>query len=394
MEPQFMKRINFTTATINGLTPGTVRYEVGDLKVPTLVLRIGPRAKSWSANLKRHGRRYRVDLGRFPEVGVAEARIAAVKAAADVLSDKHIEVAVKRKGAMTFGEAFAEYLARVDNAATRRNYESCFRVHLVKIHRYRLDAISAEIVSDLHREISTRSPSKANLSARLIRAVLNFQRRRGAVTLPDPTTILSHERKWNTIARKVRAVPARSVPDFIQRVETLNVIPTSASEATLFALYSGCRISEVLNLKWSDVDLVSGSFRLTETKSGRPATLPLINQTEAIVRRRMKSLDRNPVYLFPSPVNKERPIVDVRNIFERLEADGFGTYSAHDLRRGFAAALDATGAGSFAIRRLLNHSLNADSDVTAGYITSELSTLRKFAQAAGDFLSKGGDDNG
>jgi len=386
-----MKRLNLTATIIHALPPSDGRIELGDTKVPALSLRIGPSSKSWTANIKRHGRRYRVSLGTFPSVTVAEARILATKAVGDILSEKHVAATTKRKAALTFATAFEQYMEKIDNPATQRNYRSCFNVHLAPIHKHRLDAITAESVATLHRQITENSPSKANLAGRLVRAVMNHHIRRGAITLTAPTMILSAENRWNRIHRKTRAIPARQVPEFIQRVMALDIVPTAASEAALFALFTGCRAGEVLGLRWQDIDLDVGSFRLPVTKSGRPATMPLITQTREILSRRLVSFDRHPVWVFPSPQKPDRHIVDFRITFERLEADGFGRYSAHDLRRGFAAALDATGCGAYALKRLLNHAQNSDADVTVGYVGSELTTLRRFAQAAGDFLARGGD---
>jgi integrase len=182
------------------------------------------------------------------------------------------------------------------------------------------------------------------------------------------------------------------VPEFIARVLALDIVPTAASDAALLCLFTGCRAGEVLSLRWEDIDSEVGSFRLPVNKSGRPVTLPLTIQTREIVERRRAHRDRHPVWVFPSPQKADSHIVDFRGVFERLAADGFGTFSPHDLRRGFAAALDATGCGAYALKRLLNHSQNSDSDVTSGYVNSELSTLRRFAQAANDFLANGGDN--
>ncbi len=57
------------------LKPKNERYEVRDLLVRGLILRIGKKGeKVWEAMVSRAGKRKRVRLGTFPAVSVKEAR--------------------------------------------------------------------------------------------------------------------------------------------------------------------------------------------------------------------------------------------------------------------------------------------------------------------------------
>ena len=54
----------------------------------------------------------------------------------------------------------------------------------------------------------------------------------------------------------------------------------------LFGLYTGMRRGEIMPLRWEDVDLEAGLFRVEETKTGVPLELPVTRQLGAILARR------------------------------------------------------------------------------------------------------------
>src|SRR5262245_26898960 len=71
-------------------------------------------------------------------------------------------------------------------------------------------------------------------------------------------------------------------------------------------LYTGCRLSEVLNLQWDRVDLEAGTIMLSETKAGRPQAVVL----NSLARQVLKSLPRTKgsPWVLPSRDDPERPL--------------------------------------------------------------------------------------
>ena len=57
-------------------------------------------------------------------------------------------------------------------------------------------------------------------------------------------------------------------------------------ELLLFGLYTGMRRGETMPLRWEDVDLEKGLFRVEETKTGVPLELPVTRQLGEILARR------------------------------------------------------------------------------------------------------------
>lgn len=74
-----MVKIRFADAVLHGLKPRKIRYDVHDSQDTGLLLRISPQGrKTWMVNYRsRTGVQQQRALGKFPAMGVAEARQAA-----------------------------------------------------------------------------------------------------------------------------------------------------------------------------------------------------------------------------------------------------------------------------------------------------------------------------
>ena len=143
-----------------------------------------------------------------------------------------------------------------------------------------------------------------------------------------------------------------------------------------FALYSGKRLGEILDLKWSDVDLESGlvTFQGVNTKNGRTSTVP-VNQTCLEVLKQAKSI-RKGAYVFPN--SKGKRFVNFTHYWYRIRKkaglDGKG-YRFHDLRHTFASHLASTGeVDIYTLKELLGH---RSLEMTQRYAHLTNTSLRK-----------------
>jgi integrase len=129
---------------------------------------------------------------------------------------------------------------------------------------------------------------------------------------------------------------------------------------------TGCRLSEVLNARWADVDLDAAVWRIPRPKSGKPETLPLAPATVEAIRDLPRQLG-NP-YLIPGKkpgthrvdlkdawdaVRKAAGLTEV--VGEGDDAKVIGTARLHDLRKTFGLHV-AKAAGLAVASRLLRHS--------------------------------------
>jgi integrase len=60
----------------------------------------------------------------------------------------------------------------------------------------------------------------------------------------------------------------------------IDALPRSLKALFVIAFHSGCRLGEVLNMRWSDVDLKNRIIRLPKTKNGKKRNLPFWGSIE------------------------------------------------------------------------------------------------------------------
>lgn len=121
----------------------------------------------------------------------------------------------------------------------------------------------------------------------------------------------------------------------------------------LLALTTGARKGELLNLKWSDVDLKNRTARLGKTKNGKPRQLPL---TQPIIEELIKFRAHSDCLVFPSTICESRPF-DIKKAWNKALAESkVGTCRFHDLRHTAASNLVKAGRTLFEVGTLLGHS--------------------------------------
>lgn len=177
--------------------------------------------------------------------------------------------------------------------------------------------------------------------------------------------------------------PARKVKMFSEADNLKERILTEGEERLLlvsccehmkdivtFALNTGMRLGEILNLKWANVDMKSGTIKVEFTKSGKTRIVP-VNQTlrEMLARPRK----RGEVYVFTNPDSKDRFRETKRSFKTGCRRAGIEGLRFHDLRHTFASRLVQNHVDVGTVRKLLGHSTLL---ITQRYIHSDETTLR------------------
>lgn len=121
----------------------------------------------------------------------------------------------------------------------------------------------------------------------------------------------------------------------------------------LMALTTGARRSELLRLRWRDVDLLdNGVAYVATSKNGEPRVLPL---TKPLIRELLR-FRRDPERLvFESPRIPGKPMA-IEMPFRRAVADAkLQNFRFHDLRHSCASYLAQSGASLLEIADVLGH---------------------------------------
>lgn len=126
--------------------------------------------------------------------------------------------------------------------------------------------------------------------------------------------------------------------------------------------FTGCRLGEVENLKWSEVDFENSLLRLEDTKTGR-SVRPL-GEAARDVLRTIKPREGHP-YVFPAERLKDRPFAGMKRAYRKLFADaGLAGVTPHVLRHSFASVGADLGFTDSTIGAMLGH---AGSGITSRY---------------------------
>ena len=133
-------------------------------------------------------------------------------------------------------------------------------------------------------------------------------------------------------------------------------------------LLTGLRRSEVLGLRWEDVDLVGRTLTVKDTKNHRDHPLPLPDYLAGLLER----MPRHGANVFEG----SRGLSSARR-------SGV-PFCIHDLRRTFATIADSLDIPGYAVKALLNH--KGGSDVTAGYVVASVERLREPMQKITDYV--------
>ena len=125
---------------------------------------------------------------------------------------------------------------------------------------------------------------------------------------------------------------------------------------------TGCRRSEIISLKWNDVDLENSCLRLSESKEGastRPIGIPVIEFLEE--HRKTQT----GIYVFPGS-RTNGPFGSFPNQWKKIfEGSPLEDITAHILRHSFASVANDLGFTESTIAALVGHSTGT---VTSKYI--------------------------
>lgn len=144
-------------------------------------------------------------------------------------------------------------------------------------------------------------------------------------------------------------------------------------DTVLILLYTGMRVSEMLHLKKSDVNLRHGYIRITKSKTvSGIRTIPIHHRIAPLVAKRMHSSGDYLVTNAGKPYDYSCYCIIWRSVMQIIKANG---HTTHDCRHTVATLLDNAGANETAKRRILGH---AGGDVTERvYTHKNIRQLRK-----------------
>jgi len=166
--------------------------------------------------------------------------------------------------------------------------------------------------------------------------------------------------KENPVSKISRYKEGKPRERFLAKEEIekiLSICKTSKSPhlyaVTLFAICSGARKGEILNLKWKDVDFERQTATFRETKNGETRTIPLSSPIMNCLSDERKKRTRISEYVFPSEDGIQP--ADIRTAWEYAVRQAGLTICFHTLRHTAASHLTMGGASMIEVGAILGH---------------------------------------
>jgi len=385
-----MTSVRLTKRIVQGLSPRAKPYITFDADLKGFGVRTTPTGrKVWIIEYRANGggrgiNKSRLTFGSLAEFTPDEARETASKLLAGVrLGDDPAAERASQRAALTVTE-LAEKWLREDGPTWSRQtltlYRSYLRNHIIPaLGTKRARDVSRADVVRLHRRIGETAKPTANRVAQLLSAMFNWAASAGDVAEGVNPAKAKYITRFKEHGREryLTADELARLGDSLREAETIGLpweidpkkpkakhAPKPENRREIFSpfaiaalrllLLTGCRLREILSLRWEHVDFERGTLLLPDAKTGRRYVLLSGPALEVLA-----SLPRLGPLVVPGR-DPEKPRADLNRPWQAVaKRAGLTGVRLHDLRHSFASVGAGAGLGLPVIGKLLGHRVAA-----------------------------------
>lgn len=374
-----------TKRSMDVLEPDGRPYVVYDTDLTGFGVRVMPSGfKSWIVEYRPGdgGRRIakkRMTLGSTTMVTAEQARRQAreILAAARLGFDPSGEREKNRK-TPTFKEFAERYLSEEAELKlkprTVANYRIYFRKHALPwLGAIQINAIAKADIARMHRGIGKSKPSTANRVVEAVSSLFRYAETAGEVDEGfNPTRGVTHFKEktrerflsideFRRLGATLRLAETKGLPwerdeikaksKHLAKAENQYIVFSPYVTAAIrLLLFTGCRMREILHLKWEEIDFERGLLMLPDSKTGKRYVV--LNSPALDV---LSGLERIREYVIVGD-KPGQPRHDLNRPWRRIRKHAkLGELRIHDLRHSFASVGAAGGMGLPIVGKLLGH---------------------------------------
>lgn len=346
--------IKFTNAAVEALAcPAAGRIEYRDSTQPGFRLRVSASGvKTYCVFCRvKGGDMERVSIGTADKIAAEAARTQAKTIIAGMASGRSYKSEARAKrGEITLDELIADYISLTPmKPRSKSAYEDLNR-RFVKpqLGSCKLSEVSAKKLATMHRDVSLTSKVSANRALSMVKAAFNWAKAAELWEGNNPATSV----KKNKETSRERYLQPAELARFFQALEEA-VQP--GRDFFLMALLTGARRANVLAMRWRDLDLDEGLWRISAEDIKTDAmTVPLTDEAVALLKGR-KLLDAESEWVFPAD-SKTGHYQEPKRAWATLrKRAGVEDLRIHDLRRTMGSWLVRTGASTALNAKALGH---------------------------------------
>lgn len=325
------------------------RIEVADTQALGLYLIVQPSgSKSWAFRGRRDGRNYKLTLGHWPNMQLADARAAALA---------HANAPTVHLDGCTVTEAAERYITQhLSTLRTGRALERTVRsVILPAIGSLQLAEVRKSHVVEMLDAVKARAPVQANRAYALTGTLFKWCVERDLLSASPMVGVSKPTRE-----RERDRVLTDTELKALWRAFTLYGWPFGS--ACKLMLLTAQRRGEVSGMRWQDLSDAEWHLSAEQTKNGKQHTVALSTQALALIAElpRLKG-----DYVFRSMRGNFAATSWSQAKLKFDALSGVSDWRIHDLRRTAATGMARLGTRPDVIKRALNH--DAGDGITAIY---------------------------
>lgn len=305
------RKLRFTRASVTAIQPvGGSRTVFTCSDKLYLKLRV-TKYKTFYYQRKIRGRQETVTIGRFPEITVAQAREAADQINAKVMLGDSVQASRRaEREEYTLGdvwEHYSQHRARKREGANSSTLDHQWERYLSRWKGRRLSDLPQEEAQKYVfrlREGKVRmkdargkerlygGPGQANRVQRMAKAMYNHAIAEMGWEGANPFNFAQKSESGRERDRRLTRAEVRRLMKALDELQN-----QTSADFFRMCMFSGQRAGNVKSMRYADVDLETGSWRVGVTKTGKVHRVTLSSRAVDLVEARQKDVDSP--YVFP-----------------------------------------------------------------------------------------------
>ena len=250
----------------------------------------------------------------------------------------------------TFEDLMKKYMkeySAVNKAASSHKRDKSIVTQLVGVFGdHYLTEITPAMISDfkVKRRTDGVSPRTINYELTTMSHAFNIAICDWGLVSENPVKMVRKEKVSNNIERWLTLDEEKKL---------LIASPKWLQDIIIFAINTGMRQSEILDLKWPQVDMDRRTLTIFEQKNGEVDTLPLNEMVMRLLQQKRDAYVKDDVYIFPNTLNqrKENRVL-LTSFYKAMDRAGITNFRFHDLRHTFATRLVQNGVDLYSVQKL------------------------------------------
>ena len=354
--------INFTKTIIDNLMPDPQRkrYSIYDVTVPRLAVIVTEKGTKSFVVVKRTATEpIKVTIGHYPDISIQQARTQAISILKEIAEGKNPnEKKRKFRQEMTLEELFNMFMERYSKR-TKKSWKYDEREipkHLGCWFNRKISTITKPQVQKLHEKISIENGIyQANRTLERLKSMYNRAIDWGWDGINPCNGI-----KKNKEIKRDRFLRPDELPRFFAALQ--NETNEVARNYLWMLLLTGARKTNVLAMRWDEIDFKLQIWRIPDTKNGEPVNIPLTS----LALQLLASIKHKSEWVFPSATSLTGHLQDPKKAWKRiLSQAGIENLRIHDIRRTLGSYQAITGASLHIIGKSLGHKSSISTQIYA-----------------------------